>query len=476
MINSAFFPTPKAVIEKMIAPLLKEAYAHHRYLPYSQILEPSAGKGDIADYITKYCERHTAQVFCIEIEPELQMILSGKGYKVIDSDFLCYADHYLFDLIVMNPPFDQGVDHLLKAWEVLHAGDVVCVLNAETILNPYTEKRKLLKRIIDQHGRYENIGAAFRYAERPTDVECVIVWLHKEGKDSNISFDDILVEHDVGVRAEPEFSANPLANANIIASLVDQYTQAAKLLVDMHRLRSQYRFYTQTVIDSKGDSERAPATLNDEINDLKKAFWRYVFDKTKLGRATTSSFQKKFGEFSNQTQAMAFSVANIMHVLEIFFLNHEQIIQECIVDVFDKATKYHEKNVVHTEGWKTNKSWKIAPKIIMPNGITYEPKWNSWNVNYYERPFYDDLDKALCFLSGRSLESVHTIYQQMDTRLTELSRGMNPKGYADEFDSTFFKIRIFKKGTVHLTFRDKDLLAQFNRAAAEGKNWVGAGY
>ena len=34
------------------------------------------------------------------------------------------------------------------------------------------------------------------------------------------------------------------------------------------------------------------------------------------------------------------------------------MILQCVSDVFDKATAYHEKNVIHTEGWKTNKSWK----------------------------------------------------------------------------------------------------------------------
>lgn len=66
----------------------------------------------------------------------------------------------------------------------------------------------------------------------------------------------------------------------------------------------------------------------------------------------------------------------------------------------------------------------------------------------------------------------------IDIMLKPLSRDVGYRGthYAEPFSSTFFDIRIFKKGTVHLIFRDKDLLAQFNRAAAQGKNWVGAGY
>ncbi|HEX2906339.1 MAG TPA: DUF4942 domain-containing protein, partial [Phototrophicaceae bacterium] len=152
----------------------------------------------------------------------------------------------------------------------------------------------------------------------------------------------------------------------------------------------------------------------------------------------------------------------------------DQIIQECIVSVFDTATKYHEKNVVHTEGWKTNKSWRIAPKIIMPYGVTHEPKWNGWRMNYHHRDFFLDIDKALCFLAGKTLDQIDTVEQAIDHQLAQIAN--HDQRHDEPFTSTFFEIRVFKKGTVHLTFKDKNLLARFNQAAALGKNWVGAGY
>jgi hypothetical protein len=46
----------------------------------------------------------------------------------------------------------------------------------------------------------------------------------------------------------------------------------------------------------------------------------------------------------------------------------------------------------------------------------------------------------------------------------------------DAFDntceSTFFEIKFFKKGTVHLTFKDEKVWEQFNLAACAGKNWL----
>ncbi|NCQ19352.1 MAG: methyltransferase, partial [Ignavibacteria bacterium] len=139
---NTFFPTPRNVIRKMLSKF------NTTDLSSMTILEPSAGKGDILDYIKELYEynRHDKpDMYAIEQDANLKFILSGKNYKVIADDFLSYSGDYLFDLIVMNPPFNTGAKHLLKAWDAMNEGHIVCLLNAETINNPYTEERKLLK-------------------------------------------------------------------------------------------------------------------------------------------------------------------------------------------------------------------------------------------------------------------------------------------------------------------------------------------
>lgn len=46
----------------------------------------------------------------------------------------------------MNPPFSDGVKHLLHAIEIAEktGSEIVCILNANTIKNPYSNGRKLL--------------------------------------------------------------------------------------------------------------------------------------------------------------------------------------------------------------------------------------------------------------------------------------------------------------------------------------------
>ncbi|AMJ66033.1 methyltransferase [Hymenobacter sp. PAMC 26628] len=122
-------------------------------------------------------------------DPELRAVLHDKGYKVIANDFLNYRGDHFFDLIVMNPPFSNGDRHLLKAWDVVAAGgDVVCLLNTETLANPYTETRQLLARLIEDHGTSEALGAVFAEAERSTNVGVSLVRLHKPAKADRLTF------------------------------------------------------------------------------------------------------------------------------------------------------------------------------------------------------------------------------------------------------------------------------------------------
>src|SRR5580704_9133897 len=127
MFDSEFFPTPGNVAYKMLQKIDGDA---------KHFLEPSAGKGDLAEAIKRSFRNST--VDCIEQSPELTSVISGKGFNVVGFDWLDYAGVCYYDAIVMNPPFSNGDAHLLRAWDFLHHGEIVCLLNEETLKNPCT--------------------------------------------------------------------------------------------------------------------------------------------------------------------------------------------------------------------------------------------------------------------------------------------------------------------------------------------------
>ena len=188
-----FYPTPDAVIKKMVEP-----YADR--IGTATILEPSAGSGAIVDflthkgvqvpYTTKHGETHmldmTAKmekIYTCEHNPELQALLIGKGYRLVAEDFLSYHPDTHFDLVIMNPPFKTGSRHLLHAWDILQSGDIVCLLNAETVRNTCTGERERLRSLIEANGSVDFLGPVFHNADNPTDVDVAMVRLHKEAKE-----------------------------------------------------------------------------------------------------------------------------------------------------------------------------------------------------------------------------------------------------------------------------------------------------
>jgi len=113
-----FFPTPRNIAELMcdMAELEDGQW----------ILEPSCGKGDLADVIYERAPQH---LYCVELNEGMKKYLDGKPYKTTYADFLhLHSDTELpYDRIVMNPPFSrqQDIDHILHAFDLLKDGGIL---------------------------------------------------------------------------------------------------------------------------------------------------------------------------------------------------------------------------------------------------------------------------------------------------------------------------------------------------------------
>ena len=197
-----FYPTPETLLEKVFAGV--------NWSKVSTVLEPSGGKGDMADYILQAAGRgyHKVDVDCIEIDPNLRSVLKGKGFRVIHDDFLTFQTYKQYDLIAMNPPFSNGEEHLLKDLELQkNGGYIICILNAETIRNPYTLKRKELVRRLEG-AAIEFLQQEFTQAERKTEVEIAVVKIQipKKKQESRI-FTELRTKHYERNRSASETTA-----------------------------------------------------------------------------------------------------------------------------------------------------------------------------------------------------------------------------------------------------------------------------
>jgi hypothetical protein len=116
-----FFPTPRPLIDEMIYRAMLE--------PGMSILEPSAGKGDIADAIKEKCP--DCDLTLVEYNYQLCEVLKAKGYLPSCGDFLEHTGQY--DRIIMNPPFEnfQDIDHVKHAFDLLKPGGRLVAIMSE---------------------------------------------------------------------------------------------------------------------------------------------------------------------------------------------------------------------------------------------------------------------------------------------------------------------------------------------------------
>ncbi len=501
--DTEYFPTPKEVISEMIAPYRKN-------IKKLQILEPSAGTGSILDYLADGLSYKApkANLYAVEINPELVYVLQGKGYKILADDFLSYKPVHTFDLIVMNPPFSNGDEHLLHAWDILWTGDVVCLLNAETIRNPYTQKRKLLAQIIQDHGSVKYMGRCFRGASRQTNVEVALVRLHKEVKDARweINFDGAKLED------KPDFSeavraGSELAINDKLGSYLHAWEKAQEAAVEFIKARKKLDFYVTAFMgtddvdnlvgeqlrEMRGSDNDMQVAYNAFLNAAKSKAWREIINNMGMDKYMTANLRKTFDQFCESQGAYELNRENIYKLIQFVCLNSRNILKKAVVDVYDMFTKYHKDNTEHTEGWKTNSQFKVNKKLILPCFVS--AAWSSYyraEWNYADE--YRDIDKVMCFISGMPYESLNSLSEQGEAKVNKLGKyGFEKEATADDYkhlslqkaisfvrkgdsslhESEFFKFRCYLKGTLHLYFKSDDLWARFNLAVNEGKKELG---
>lgn len=478
MFGIQLYPTPPELVDEMVAPFVKEFDSRYggkkKYIVNTTgILEPSAGDGSILKHITSainygYPVKNT---YAIEIDVDLRAILAKDGFRIVDFDFLNYGKQpeHAFNLILMNPPFADADSHLLHAWHIIekYGGDIACILPAEMLNNLYSKERELLFNVVCNHGKTKNVGTPFAQSRNPTSVECVIVWLHADAK-KIVDFSDLDLEIEEAIAGIGEYHDTSLASRDPFVTLAAKYKLMMQCVEDMRLLRSKFVYFAQGVYEPKEWNE------SELAEDVRASFWSYVFSKTGIANNASSKVAHEFQAFTASTKSVAFTAENIRAVLKEIVANRQKIVYECVTDVFDALTKYWKENLYHTEGWKSNKTYMVNRKLVLPDCVRYEEPFGSWNLHYGgARDLFDDIDKAMCFVTDNVFTEIHSTAKMITDRFGVLNSGGLRSTYTDKFDSTFFSIRVFKKGTVHLEFRDEEVWAKFNQVASDGKAWIG---
>jgi hypothetical protein len=486
--NKTFYPTPKKMIERM-AKLINGTP--------KKILEPSAGKGDLVEGIQEasvyhkghYCGQKFRHVdfSAIEVNKDLRATLRGKRIKVIDTDFLTYSGPDKYDLIIANPPFDDGDKHLLKAINIMYRGQIIFLLNAETLRNPHTNTRKeLVGKLKELKANVKYYKGAFKNAERPTGVEVALIDITIERNIEDDLFDGA---DDTAHKARPRIENNhEIVTGKAVEDLVVEYNEI--ITIGTETIISYYRNYRKVCkyigLNKEADrhdhsgkdmTEKMQNQLNDMITAVRVDFWRRTLDLKEVTARLTSKKQDEFEHALKERADMDFTENNIRAFILNIIGSYEKTIMDSVLEIFDRFTikhcyrdTVHEKNIHYFNGWKTNDAFKVNKKVIMPIYGSFGGAFRNWSGGW-------DLDyKAAQEL--RDIDLVANYFDGMDGYLsmTDAIKAAFAKGQSRKIRSTYFTIHCYQKGTIHLTFNDMDILRRFNVTACKGKGWLPEDY
>lgn len=490
-----FFPTPLHIIEKMVNGINFEMI--------NSVLEPSAGKGDIVKRVAeklKYGHNvygsnvYTADIDCIEIDEKLRHILKGYQYRVVHDDFLTYDTFKQYDLIIMNPPFSNADQHILKALEIQKDGGIIIsLLNAETLMNPYTNTRKDLTRKLNElNAEISYINGAFKDSERKTDVDIAIVKVNipKVQKPSYI-YEQLRQEQKYKQTDDIKDEYYSLIQNDFIKAAVDQYKleiQAGLNLIKEYNAMKPYilksfnkedSIYNDSILnlgfpDSGRYAEKL--SINAFIKRVRYKYWYALFNNDTFTGVLTENLRRDYFNRIDGLCEYDFTMYNIYSIRLEMNKNMIKGIEDTILNLFDEFShKYNwfdesSKNIHYFNGWKTNQSWCINKKIILPMKAFRDMEY-SWGC-------YDPLSSDVIY----KLEDIEKVFNYLDGGLTddinikETLKQTKETGQTTKIKLKYFNITFYKKGTAHIEFTNLDLLQKFNLYGSQRKGWLPPSY
>ncbi len=481
-----FFPTPKVLIDELLSGIDWELLG--------AVLEPSAGKGDIAiaviDKLKSWHRRYrysdddeSFDVDCVEIDADLRSILAGKKLRVVCDDFLSFRTFKRYAAIVMNPPFDRGADHLLKALEMQQRGGyIACILNAETIDNPCTYARKKLVDLLKQYdSSFTYKENAFMDAERPTGVRVVIVkvTIPFQPEEGSSILESMRVD-EAKYRMGRTVEQNELAKGDFVDAIVDRFNFEAgagcKLIREYDALLPYLKdsldekSYVSQMLTIRMGHNHEDATENGFIRAVRQKYWSALFNNPQFIRTMTSNLRTELMESVEKLKDYDFSAYNIACIRVNMQKKLTGGIHQTIMKLFDDWTYKYEwrdensKNRHYYDGWRTNDAFAVNKRVVIPCVQAFGSFDGSFDPNGYRvGNTLSDVEKVFDYLSGNTPDN-----NAMTLALDVAKRD----GHSSGIQLRYFKATFYKKGTCHLEFTDMDVLQKFNLFAARDKKWL----
>ncbi len=470
-----FYPTPAHLGAKICSMFER---------PPSRVLEPSAGNGDLV----KAIRRRFRDVQCdlYEIDPARHDTLRDQG-TIIGFDFLESTDLSIYSHIVMNPPFRNGVRHVLHAWQRIFSGEIVAILNASGVQHPTTVDERKLCRIISEHGRVEYAQEAFMSPDtlRKTAVEVALVYLRKTKTEEfwNGSILDGLSEDQTSFEdcREDPVSNGVALNGGQVKALVRAFNIAWEATKQSHIAEERsimyshffYAEFRKIVNKSVEPAWLAPGKavpiqerLTESYAKLKEAAWMSVLNTSDFRAYLTRKVIKEVLANFESIKKLDFTASNIYGFLQGFALKKADLNLQMVCDLFDNIVWRNSENCLFYR-WKSNERHQVGMALrrrrFILSGFSAEG-WRS-DLGWEAERRLEEIDRVFALVDGK---------QEPENGLLWLFRNHFKELVGKKrMTSRYFDVRYHSGiGTIHFFPLDQKLLDRVNILVGKHRRWM----
>lgn len=196
------------------------------------------------------------------------------------------------------------------------------------------------------------------------------------------------------------------------------------------------------------DGPRGRVTFNNELAQLRAVVdgpaWEYLLSESGLRTFMDATSRSKWDEQVDKCDVPPLTIENVEATFKMLYDARAEMFDRGVLHVFKRLSW----------DYKTNQPCKFGKRII----LTYFRDYFGF-VNHRGADEVDDLMRVFSVLDGKP---------EPDHRSSTYHRAHEAESAGlSSYETDYFALKWFKKGTAHLVFKRADLVEQLNRILAK---------
>ncbi|EAS5349597.1 DUF4942 domain-containing protein [Salmonella enterica] len=191
--------------------------------------------------------------------------------------------------------------------------------------------------------------------------------------------------------------------------------------------------------------EKRETAMKAITRNIDREIWRDLMKKSGMLSLMDAQARDQWYRNLEGNDIPTISEANILSTFEQLHQSKDEVFERGVINVFKSLSR----------DFKTNNPCKFGSKIIV-NGLVKCDRWG-YSLNWsWQRDRLADLERMLMLLDGKPVPDNRADVTRRLGDHIHGNRGSN------SYEDGMFKIKYFKKGTSHITFKRPELVDRLN--------------